>query len=57
MNAKHLLSIFVLIGNMGLTACSDSESNDIIEAALHYFEKNHFDENTCTWSTVIKENN
>ena len=31
MNAKHLLSIFVLIGNMGLTACSNSESNDIIE--------------------------
>ena len=31
MNAKHLLSIFVLIGKMGLTACSDSESNDIIE--------------------------
>ena len=34
-----------------------TESNDIIEAALQYFEKNHFDENTCTWSTVIKENN
>lgn len=31
MNAKHLLPISVLIGCMGLTACSDNESNDIIE--------------------------
>lgn len=34
-----------------------NESNDLIKSALDYFEKNHFDNTTCTWCTVIKENN